>query len=326
MPKVLLTPTTMTGKAGPFVDLLQKAGFEVGWPTVLHQLTEADLLRELPGVVGTVAGSEPYTRKAIENAKDLRVIARAGVGYDAVDLAAATDCGVAVTITPGTNHDTVAEHTLALILGLAKDIVRQDRDTKACQWRRQVTLALRGRTLGILGLGRIGKALAQKAAAFNLKLIAYEPFPDPAFNARMGIELTSIERVLAESDFVSVHVPLGPETKYLINRKTLALMKPTAFLINTARGGLVCEADLLEALRTGKIAGAGLDVFEVEPCRENPLFALDNVILTPHTAGVDNQSVVDMAVMAAQCIVAISRGEWPADKIVNPEVKGRFRW
>jgi phosphoglycerate dehydrogenase-like enzyme len=203
--------------------------------------------------------------------------------------------------------------------------VRQDGDTKAGKWRRQQTLAVRNRTLGIVGLGRIGKAVAERAAAFNMKLLAYEPFPDRAFAARWKIELCAIERVLAESDWVTLHLPLMPETKHVINKKTLALMKPTAFLINTARGGLVCEADLLEALTSGKLAGAGLDVFEVEPCRSNPLFKLDNVVLTPHTAGVDSQSVIDMAVLAARAIVMIHRGEWPAELIVNQEVKGRLR-
>jgi phosphoglycerate dehydrogenase-like enzyme len=325
MARVLVGPTTLSGRDGPHLEHLRSSGFETVFPNVPHQMSEEDLLRELAGKTASLAGSEPYTRRVIEACKDLRVIARAGVGYDAVDIAAATEHGVAVTITPGTNHETVAEHVFALLLGLAKEIVRQDGDTKAGKWRRQQTLAVRNRTLGIVGLGRIGKAVAERAAAFNMKLLAYEPFPDRAFAARWKIELCAIERVLAESDWVTLHLPLMPETKHVINKKTLALMKPTAFLINTARGGLVCEADLLEALTSGKLAGAGLDVFEVEPCRSNPLFKLDNVVLTPHTAGVDSQSVIDMAVLAARAIVMIHRGEWPAELIVNQEVKGRLR-
>jgi phosphoglycerate dehydrogenase-like enzyme len=193
-------------------------------------------------------------------------------------------------------------------------------------WRRQASLAIRGRTLGIVGLGRIGKAVAERARAFNMRIIAYEPFPDHAFVKRCGIELMPLERLLAEADYVTLHLPLCPETRYIINRETLSLMRPTAFLINTARGGLICEADLIEALKSGRIAGAGLDVFEVEPCRENKLFHLDNVVLTPHTAGVDAQSVMDMATMAAETIVALSRGEWPAERIVNSEVRVRFKW
>jgi D-3-phosphoglycerate dehydrogenase / 2-oxoglutarate reductase len=132
--------------------------------------------------------------------------------------------------------------------------------------------------------------------------------------------------VFAESDYVSLHVPLAPESRYLINRKTLGLMKPTAFLVNTARGGLVCEADLIAALKSGTIAGAGLDVFEAEPPPESELFALENVVVTPHAAGVDTQSRDDMALSAARSIIALSRGEWPAEQVVNAEVKSRFRW
>jgi D-3-phosphoglycerate dehydrogenase len=326
MPTVLVGPTTLSGRHGPHLDLLHEAGFTTAFPKVAHQMSEEELLKELPGKAASLAGSEPYTRRVIASCPELRVIARAGVGYDAVDLAAATEHGVVVTITPGTNHETVAEHVFALLLSLAKEIVRQDAHTKGGHWRRQQTSAIRNRTLGIVGLGRIGKAVAERARAFNMKLLAYEPFPDRAFAARHGILLCSLEQLLAESDWVTLHLPLTPETRHLINKKTLSLMKPTAHLINTARGGLVCEADLLDALKNGRLAGAGLDVFEVEPCRSNPLFELENVVLTPHTAGVDSQSVIDMAVLAARAIVMLSRGEWPAELIVNPEVREQFRW
>jgi phosphoglycerate dehydrogenase-like enzyme len=186
---------------------------------------------------------------------------------------------------------------------------------------------LRGRTLGIAGLGRIGKAVAVRGAAFGMPLVAYEPLPDMSFVEQYQVKLVPFERLLAESDFLSLHVPLTESSRYLINRHTLALMKPTAYLINTARGGLVCEADLLEALTSKRLAGAGLDVFEQEPPQTViPLFELDNVVLTAHNAGVDVQSMDDMAVSAAEAIVALSRGEWPVEKIVNPEVRAQFRW
>jgi len=144
--------------------------------------------------------------------------------------------------------------------------------------------------------------------------------------AKHGITLVPLERLLAEADYLTLHIPLTPESSNLINRESLRRMKPSAFLINTARGGLVCEADLLEALTSGRLAGAGLDVFEQEPPPPSPLFALNNVVLTAHTAGVDLQSRDDMALSAAQAIVSLSRGEWPAEKVVNPEVRDRFRW
>jgi phosphoglycerate dehydrogenase-like enzyme len=160
-----------------------------------------------------------------------------------------------------------------------------------------------------------------------MRLLAYEPFPDASFVARHGIQLVPFEQLLAESDYLSVHVPLTPQSRHLINQKTLALMKPTAFLINTARGGLVCEADLVQALRAKRIAGAGLDVFEEEPpSQANPLLQLDNVVLTPHTAGGDVASRDAMALSAARTIVALSRGDWPTEAVVNPDVRTRFHW
>jgi phosphoglycerate dehydrogenase-like enzyme len=159
-----------------------------------------------------------------------------------------------------------------------------------------------------------------------MKLLAYEPLPDAAFVKHHNIPLVPLDQLLRESDYVSIHVPLNEESRYLIDKKRLALMKPSAYIINTARGGLIRESDLLEALREGKLAGAALDVFEEEPPPITPLLEMENVVLTPHAAGVDTQSRDDMALSAARAIVALSRGEWPAEQIVNPEVRSRFRW
>lgn len=326
MPKVLVAPKSLAHIEGCWLSLLREAGFEIVYPAKAR-MTEEDLLRQLDGIVASIAGSEPYTRRVLAANPGLRVIARVGVGFDAVDSVAATDHGIAVTITPGTNQDAVAEHTFALILALAKDVVEQHLATKAGLWPRGTNLPLRGRTLGITGLGRIGKAVAVRGAAFGMKLLAFEPFPDQQFAVRQGISLVSFDHLLAESDYLSLHVPLTPESKHLINGQTLARMKSTAFLINTARGGLVCEADLVEALQAKRLAGAGLDVFENEPTTlSNPLFELKNVVVTPHAAGIDSQSRDDMALSAVQSILALSRNQWPAEQVVNPEVRGRFRW
>jgi phosphoglycerate dehydrogenase-like enzyme len=268
----------------------------------------------------------PYTARVLDAHPALRVIARVGVGYDAVDVPAATARGVAVTIAPGTNQDAVAEHTFSLMLGLAKSLVPGHLGTRSGGWPRGVTLPLRGRTLGLAGLGRIGKAVALRGKAFGMRLLAYDPVPDTAFAAAHGVALVPLERLLAESDYLSLHLPLTAESRHLINKDTLARMKPGAFLINTARGGLVREADLLEALQLGRLAGVGLDVFEQEPPGLQPLFELPNVLLSPHAAGSDTQSLADMAQSAAEAVVALSRGQWPAEKIVNPEVRERFRW
>jgi len=326
MPKVLIAPSALATVEGRYLDTLRKAGFE---PVFNHrgaQMTEDELFDALAGVRASLAGSEPYTPRVLDAHPQLRVIARAGVGYDAVDVEAATQHGIAVCITPGTNEGSVAEHTFSLILGLAKNLVSQHLGVKNGGWPRGANLPLRGRTLGIAGLGRIGKAVALRGEAFGMRLIAYDPIPDTTFATRHHIALMPFERLLAESDFLTLHLPVSAESRYLISKKTLALMKPTAFLINTARGAVVNEADLLDALRNKRIAGAGLDVFEQEPPGKHPLFELDNVLLTPHAAGTDVQSRDDMALSAARAIVSLSRGEWPAEKVVNPEVRERFRW
>jgi phosphoglycerate dehydrogenase-like enzyme len=326
MPKALIAPMTLAKVDAKFVHVLRDAGFDLVYPGKPYQLLEDELLVALRGISASLAGSEPYTERVLAANPDLRVVARVGVGYDAVDVPAATARGIAVTITPNTNQDAVAEHTFCLMLGLVKNLVAQHLGTVAGKWPRGANLPLRQRTLGIAGLGRIGKAVALRGEAFGMRLLAYEPYPDKPFAAAHRIELVPFERLLAESDFLSLHLPLTAASKYLINRQSLALMKPTAFLINTARGGLVCEPDLIEALRLKRIAGAGLDVFEEEPPGKSPLLEMDNVLVTPHAAGVDLQSRDDMALSAAEAIVDLSCGGWPAEKVVNPEVRARFRW
>jgi D-3-phosphoglycerate dehydrogenase / 2-oxoglutarate reductase len=307
MPKVLIAPLTLAKIEGQHLQILRDAGFELVFPPRPQQLTEDELLALLPGVSATVAGMEPYTPRVFDACPTLRAIARVGVGYDAVDMPAATGRGVAVCIAPGTNQDAVAEHTFCLMLGLTRQLVEKHNAMKAGRWERGITLPVRGTTLGIVGLGRIGKAVAVRGAAFGMHLIAYEPFPDTAFAAAHKIELVPLEQLLSRADFVSLHLPLDAQTRHMINKRTLALMKKSAFLINTARGALVNEDDLVAALRARAIAGAALDVFEREPPVGSALPGLDNVLLTPHEAD-------------------LSKGKWPVEKVVNPAVKEKFRW
>jgi D-3-phosphoglycerate dehydrogenase len=327
MTKLLIAPAPLEGLDIEFKHVLQEAGFELVYPKLGHQMVESELARFVPGCKASVAGSEPYTRAILKANPQLKVIARVGVGYDAVDVEAATECGVAVCIAPGTNQDSVAEHTMLLILGCARTIITQHNGVVAGKWPRNANVPIRGQTLGIVGLGRIGKAVALRGIAFGMRVVAHEPFPDAAFVAKHGITMLSLDDTIRQADFLSLHAPMSPQSRHLINAKTLALMKPTAYLINTARGGLINEADLYDALKSRKIAGAGLDVFEQEPPPANhPWFSLDNVVLTAHTAGVDWKSRDDMAMCAAQAIVDLSQGKWPAEKIVNPEVKAKFKW
>jgi phosphoglycerate dehydrogenase-like enzyme len=327
MSKVVITPAVFFRVPGPYVKLLQESGFEVGYPPHPDLKTAAETVSELKGAAAVIAGGEYFTEEVLSQLPDLRVIARAGVGYDRVDVAAATRHNVAVTITPTANHECVAEHTLALLLALTRNVVGHHHDVHVGNWKRRVMLPLRGKTLGLIGLGRIGRSVAIRAAAFRLKILAYEKFPDYDFVRAHGIELVDIPPLLAQSDYVSLHVPLNDETHGLINQASLAKMKPGSFLVNTARGGLVVEKDLHAALKSGHLAGAALDVFEEEPTPVgNPLLQLDNVVATPHLAGGDTQSNEDMATESAQNIIALAQGGWPAASIVNPAIKPTFRW
>ena len=327
MPKAMIAPAPLANLPGEFLATLKRAGFELVFPAKQVQMVEEDVVGQMRGISATLAGSEPYTRKVFEALPDLKIIARAGVGYDAVDVAAATDHGCVVTIAPGTNQDSVAEHTFLLLLALARNLVTQHYPITEGKWPRKANVPLRGRVLGLVGLGRIGKSVALRAIAFGMKVTAYEPYPDKAFIEKHGIKLTTLEEVLKNADYVSLHLPATPETRHIINAKSLALMKPTAYIVNTARGAIIDEPALVEALTSNKLAGAGLDVFNDEPPPSNhPLLKLDNVVFTAHTAGVDTQSRDEMALKAAECIAQLSQGEWPADCIVNPEVRGRFKW
>ncbi|HUR53441.1 MAG TPA: phosphoglycerate dehydrogenase [Gemmataceae bacterium] len=329
MPKVLIGSRECAQVEDRFADVLAAAGLDFCYPPTaeVNQLTEAELIDTLHGVVATVAGSEPYTPRVFAAHPQLKVIARVGVGYDAVHLPAATASGVCVTIAPNTNHGSVAEHTFALMLGFTRHLPVRHATIAAGGWPRHMSQPLRGRTLGLAGLGRIGKAVAVRAAAFEMKVIAFDPLLDAGFCGTHGITTVPFDHLLAASDFLSLHLPLTPETRHTMNRDTLAKMEPGAVLVNTSRGGLVREVDLIEALRGSTLAGAALDVFEQEPLPvDSPLRAMPNVVLTPHAAGVDIQSLGDMARSAAEAVAALKRGDWPAEKVVNAEVRGVFQW
>jgi len=331
MPTVVITPEVMRDPEAPYARLLREAGFEVRYPKkVLYgpgAVGSDEMIEELRGADAVIASAEHYTPRVLDALPELRVVARAGVGYDAVDVPACTARNVVVTITPTSNHAAVAELALALLFAVAKSMVAGDASLRAGRWPRESTMPIRGKTLGILGLGRIGRSMATRSQALGMKVIATEQFPDRKFVAEHGIELVDFPTLLAQSDIVSLHCPLTDETRNIMNADAFARMKPGSVFINTARGKLVVEADLIAALRSGHLRGAGLDVFEEEPpSRDNPLFALDNVVASPHIAGCDEMSLVGMGVEAAQCIVTLSRGEWPEGAVVNAELKPTWKW
>jgi D-3-phosphoglycerate dehydrogenase / 2-oxoglutarate reductase len=327
----LIAPEVMLHQPARHVEILEVAGFEVRYPRnptfARGLLREEEAIAELHEAHAVLAGSEFYTRSILEALPNLRVIARCGVGYDRVDVAAATERGIPVTITPTANHEAVAEHALGLMLALAKNLVYHDGHVRRGGWRTQLTAPLRGQTLGIFGLGRIGRSLAVRARALGMRVLATESHPLASFVAQHGIEVVDFHTLLDQSDYLSLHSPLTPDTEGIIRRDTLARMKPGAYLINTARGGLVIEADLYAALTSGHVRGAALDVFEVEPpATDNPLFSLENVIVTPHISSADTLSLANMGIEAAQCIALLRQNQWPEGAVVNDELRSTWNW
>ena len=326
MPRVLITPVQLIRNPGPCQAILEAAGFEIVYPPPGKLLLDPELLRQhLVGVDAMLASIEPLSRDIL-SASSLRVVARVGVGYDTVDVLAATELGIPVTIAPNTNHESVAEHTIAMILSLARGLTNRDRAVRSGLWQRQPLPRLAGRTLGIVGLGRIGRAVARRARALELSVVAYDPFCHPEQAHELGVSLLRLDELLASADIVSLHLPLTAETKQLLDSRRLAMLKPSAILINTSRGGLIDEAALCETLDAGRLAAVGLDTFAIEPLpHDSPLRRQERILFTPHVAGIDEESIRDMSRMAAQCVVDLSRGQWPAECVVNPQTQGHLR-
>lgn len=319
MPKKKVLITQAIHESG--VELLD-GDFKV---KVADDYSVEGLKKEVKDAYAIIARTAPVPKEVIDAAPNLQVIGRHGVGVDNIDVAAATARGIPVVFTPNANALSVAEWTLTVISALSKGLLIYDKATRQGQWGRRneyTIIDLDQKTLGLVGIGRIGSLVATKAqAAYNMKVLGYDPYIKPERAEGLGVSLRdSLEEVLRESDFVSLHLPLTPESRGLISKKELALLKPTSFLINAARGGIVDEAALAEALSTGKLAGAALDVFAQEPPpKDSPLWELDNIIVAPHIAALTIECVIRMATTVARNVRDVLEGRKP-EFVVNPEV------
>ncbi len=289
--------------------------------------TEDEVIAFARDVDAIIVQYAPLTRRVLSELRRCRVIARYGIGVDNVDVPAATDHGIWVTNVPGFCAAEVAEHTLAFILSLGRRLVRLDRSVRAGQWETigvmRPTRRLSELTLGLVGFGRVARELAPRARALGLRVVATAPHTSAEVMASFGVEQASFDQVLEQSDIVSLHLPLTSATRHLIDARRLAQMKPTAFLINTSRGALVDERALIDALREGRLAGAALDVLEVEPpARDNPLLAMDNVVVTPHSAYYSDDSLAYLQTAVAQEVVRVLGGDRPKSP-VNPTLTPR---
>ena len=284
-------------------------------------LSHDELLERLQGAAGWIVGHARVTRELMQALPELKIVSRRGVGYDRVDLTAANDLGKVVCIAVGGNHESVADHTIALMLAVGHRFRETQAKMIGGDWSILLGTDLYRKTVGVIGLGRIGRSVVQRLSGFEAEILAYGGRRDDGYAASSGVTYVGLEELLARSDYVTVHAPLTPETRFIIGRDALARMKSSAFLINTARGGLVDDQALLEALREGGIAGAGLDVFlsESDPALKpvtQALLELPNVIATPHSGASSREGLDRTNMVAARCVVAVLDGGDPPSECV----------
>jgi D-3-phosphoglycerate dehydrogenase len=304
-------------------EILEKGGAEL---IAKHCSTEFDVIAATVEADAIITEYAPITRAAIFAAKKCKVISMNAAGYDNVDVAAATEAGVMVTNVPDYCYEEVADHAMALILACARRVVSFCQNISCKIWDFKSTgqiKRIRGQTLGLIGFGGVSRNVARRAKPFGMSIIAYDPYLPPEVFEQEGVSQVSLEKLLTDSDFVSVHIPKTPETVGLISEKQLGMMKPHSFLINTSRGGIVDETALNETLKCGRIEGAALDVLAVEPADfSNPLFELENAVITPHCAFYSEDAMIEVRTRAAEQVLKVFAGEWPPN-LVNRELRGR---
>ncbi len=314
--RLLVTPTSYGKNDSRLKTQLEEQVREVIYNPTGKPLTSAEVAKLLPGIDGYIAGLDAIDAPALENADRLKVIARYGVGVDNVDLAAARKKRIVVTNTPGANSVSVAELALGLMLALARQIPEAVEAVHQGKWPRYSGVSLERKTIGILGLGAIGKQLALRLNGFDCKILAFDPFADVVFATDHHIELAALDKLIREADFISLHLPLLPETRGMINESFLGKMKKGSFLVNTSRGEVVDEEALLKALQSGHLKGAGLDAFIAEPPDpKHPLLALPQVIATPHLGAQTDGATSNMGWLAMRDCLAVLGNNEPVFKV-----------
>ena len=304
--KILVTPTSFRpDKQSQALLKLQEYATEIVFNPYGRPLVQSELIELLPGCDGYIAGLDYIDAYVIASCDKLKVISRYGAGVDRVDLAAASAKKIAVCNTPGANAQAVADLTMGLLLAVARKIPFLDKNVKSGNWLRSTGIEIYGKTIGILGLGAIGKAVAKRAQGFSMRVMAYDPYIDSAFATENNIISASIEEIVREADVISLHLPLTKDTRNIISGDLMKKMKRGVIIINTARGGIIEEDVLPELLDSGQLGGLGLDAFEEEPLLETPLSAYDNVVLTPHTAAHTYEATENMADMAVQNLIDV---------------------
>lgn len=311
MAKVVALPRSFS-RSEEAKALLEQAGFDIVWNPAGRPLKEAELSELIKGADALITGIDEVTEKVLEaGAPGLKIVAKYGVGYDNIDVAAADRLHIPVTVTPGAPTRSVAELALSLMLSVARHIPQMNADVREGGWGRITGTELGGKVLGVVGLGAIGAEVVKRAAAFDMQIVAYDQNIRQDMVEKYGVRYVTLPELYRQSDFVTLHAPAIPETVGMINKESLSLMKKSAYLINTARGDLVVEEDLFEALSNGQIAGAGLDTFVQEPPASLDLVRLPNVVTSPHVGSNTVEAGYRMARMAAEEVIRVLAGEQP---------------
>lgn len=307
--KILVTPTSMQpGKDSKALEELRAFSNDLVFNTTGKPLTEDALLPLLKDCDGYIAGLDFVTDKVLRSCKQLKVISRYGAGYDRVDVAAAKALSIPVTNTPGVNAEAVGELAFGLILSVARKIPYLNTSLREGGWVRSTGMELKGKTIGIMGLGAIGRVVARCAGGFDMTVMAYDPYINEEYCKNNAIKAGTFDEVLEQSDVISLHLPLIDSTQHLISAAALARMKPNAILVNTSRGGIIDEDAAYDALKNGRLGGLALDAFEIEPPTDSPLFTLNNVVATPHTGAHTAEATENMADLSVKNLIDVLSG------------------
>lgn len=301
--KILITPRSFGKNNRKPFEMLEEQGYKLIINQYGRILTEEEMKKEIEDVDAVIIGVDPLSKNVLSNAKKLKVISKYGVGVDNIDIGYAKSKGIIVERAVGANSNAVADYAFALMINAARKVSFIDRECRKLNWKKIKTIEMWGKTLGLIGLGSIGKGVAKRASGFNMNVIAYDVFKDEEYAKNNNIEYVSLEKVIKEADFISLHLPLNDNTKNLISDSEFDMMKETAVIVNTARGGIIDESALVRALKSNKIWGAGIDVFEKEPPEEKEIIELDNIVIGSHCAASTLEAIDNMSLMSTENLI-----------------------
>ncbi|AEF16834.1 Glyoxylate reductase [Thermoanaerobacterium xylanolyticum LX-11] len=307
--KILITPRSLQHKKSDIIEML--SDYEVLMNDTGRPFDENELKKLIQDVDGIIVGVDKITREILANAKKLKVITKYGVGLDNIDIEYAKKLGIKITYTPGANKESVADLVFTMILELSRQLFKMDKIVRDNRWDKVIGREVYGKVIGIIGTGNIGKSVAKRATGFDMRILGYDMFPDYEFAKEIGMEYVDLQTLLKNSDYITLHIPFTESMHHFIDREELEMIKTTAYIINTSRGELINEEALYEALKQKRLAGAALDVFEIEPPYNSKLIKLENVILSPHCGASTEDAINRMNMMAVEGLKSVLEGKEP---------------